>query len=99
MARNKRVVVTGIGSVTAAGVGAEKLWVAARDGKSCITTPKFPWPYKGRLTVAAQVQDFDAEKYLAGETIQSLDSDLRVKPFFAEGSTISMREFISVLSC
>ncbi len=26
--------------------------------------------------------------------IQGLDSDLRVKPFFAEGSTISMREFI-----
>ncbi len=26
--------------------------------------------------------------------IQGIDSDLRIKPFFAEGSTISMREFI-----
>src|SRR5947207_5957153 len=26
--------------------------------------------------------------------VQGVDSDLRVKPFFAEGSTISMREFI-----
>ncbi len=35
-----------------------------------------------------------ADGSLDTSKVQGVDSDLRVKPFFAEGSTISMREFI-----
>ena len=59
MASTKRVVVTGMGAVSAAGVGAEVLWAAARDGRSCITPPVFPYEYRGRIKIAAQVQGFD----------------------------------------
>ena len=64
MADRKRVVVTGVGAVSAAGVGAEKLWAAARDGRSCVTPPVFPYEYRGRIKIAAQVQDFDPTAYL-----------------------------------
>ena len=64
MADRKRVVVTGMGAVSAAGVGAERLWAAARDGRSCVTPPVFPYEYRGRIKIAAQVQDFDPTIYL-----------------------------------
>ena len=34
MAEARQVVITGIGAVSAAGVGADKLWAAARNGIS-----------------------------------------------------------------
>ena len=64
MAEVSGVVVTGIGAVSAAGVGADRLWHAARDGRACVNPPKFPRPYRGRIKIAAQVQDFDAEARL-----------------------------------
>lgn len=60
----KRVVVTGMGAVSAAGVGAEKLWTAARDGHSCVGPLKVREPYGGRVKISAQVRDFDVEAHL-----------------------------------
>ncbi len=59
-----RVVVVGMGAISAAGVGAEALWRAAREGRSCVTEPVFPRPHKGRIKLAAQVQDFDATAFI-----------------------------------
>ena len=67
------VVVTGVGAVTAAGVGAERLWHAARDGRACINPPKFPYPYRGRIKIAAQVQDFDATAHLEKSVLPFCD--------------------------
>ena len=64
MAHAKRVVVTGVGAVSAAGIGAEALWSAARDGRPCINPPTFPYAYRGRIKIAAQVQGFDPTLYL-----------------------------------
>lgn len=64
MASGPRVVVTGVGAVSSAGVGAGLLWAAARDGRSCITPLTFPYPYKGRIKIGAQVRDFDPTLYL-----------------------------------
>lgn len=69
----KRVVVTGIGAVSAAGIGAERLWAAARDGRSCAAEPRFPRPYKGRIRIAAQVQDFVAEDHLEKDVLPFCD--------------------------
>ena len=73
MTRDRRVVVTGIGAVSAAGVGAEVLWAAARDGKPCIRQPTFPYEYRGRIKIAAQVHGFVASDYLDRNTLPFCD--------------------------
>ena len=73
MTKPVRVVVTGIGAVSAAGVGAERLWAAARDGRPCINPPVFPYEYRGRIKIAAQVQDFDPTLYLDRDTLPFCD--------------------------
>ncbi len=64
MAEARQVVITGIGAVSAAGVGANKLWAAARDGISQIRELILARPYKGRVKIAAQVRDFDPSEYI-----------------------------------
>jgi nodulation protein E len=64
MAEARRIVVTGMGAVSAAGVGAPALWRAAREGRSCVGEVRFTRPYRGRIRIAAQVQDFDPASYL-----------------------------------
>lgn len=73
MARTKRVVVTGVGAVSSAGVGAERLWSAAREGRPCIFPPRFPHPYKGRIKIAAQVQGFVPEDHLEKNVLPFCD--------------------------
>src|ERR1700730_7279174 len=63
MADARRIVVTGMGAVSAAGVGAPALWQAARDGRSCVGEARFARPYRGRIRIAAQVQEFDPASY------------------------------------
>ncbi|MGH6800904.1 MAG: beta-ketoacyl-[acyl-carrier-protein] synthase family protein, partial [Methylocella sp.] len=64
MADARRIVVTGMGAVSAAGIGAPALWQAARDGRSCVCEARFIRPHRGRIRIAAQVQDFDPASYL-----------------------------------
>ena len=59
MCEARRIIVTGMGAVSAAGLGAATLWQAARDGRSCIGEAQFPRPYRGRVKIAAQVRGFD----------------------------------------
>jgi nodulation protein E len=72
MAR-RRVVVTGMGAVSAAGMGAKALWLAARDGRSCVADAIFPRPYRGRIKHAAQVRDFDAAAYIEADVLPLCD--------------------------
>jgi nodulation protein E len=53
-----------MGAVSAAGIGADALWTAARDGRSCISAAVFKRPYRGRIKIAAQVQGFDPAAHL-----------------------------------
>lgn len=64
MAEARQVIITGMGAVSAAGVGADKLWAAARDGISQIRELTLPRPYKGRVKIAAQVRDFQPSDYI-----------------------------------
>jgi nodulation protein E len=70
----RRVVITGMGAVSAAGVGAKALWQAARDGRSCIREARFPRPHRGRIKIAAQVDGFDPAAHLDAKLIPFLDS-------------------------
>jgi nodulation protein E len=69
----RRVVVTGMGAVSAAGIGAQALWQAARDGRSCVGEARFARPYRGRVRIAAQVQDFDPAAHLTAEELPFCD--------------------------
>lgn len=73
MADARRIVVTGMGAVSAAGIGAPALWQAARDGRSCVGEARFVRPYRGRIRIAAQVQDFDPASYLAASELPFCD--------------------------
>src|SRR6202040_4409315 len=73
MAEARRIVVTGMGAVSAAGIGAPALWQAARDGRSCVGEARFPRPYRGRIRIAAQVQDFDPASYLTATELPFCD--------------------------
>lgn len=64
MAQSRRVVVTGMGAVSAAGIGADVLWRAARDGRSGVAETRFPRPYRGRIKFSAQVKDYDPAAHL-----------------------------------
>ncbi|QGM96466.1 beta-ketoacyl-[acyl-carrier-protein] synthase family protein [Methylocystis parvus] len=62
--RGRRVVVSGMGAVCASGVGAHKLWRAARDGVAQIRELKTLRPYDGRIRIAAQVPDFEPAAHI-----------------------------------
>jgi nodulation protein E len=71
--RPVRVVISGMGAVSAAGIGAEPLWQAARDGKSQVRELKLARPYDGRIKIAAQVPDFDAAEHLEASLLPFCD--------------------------
>ncbi len=69
----RRVVITGIGSVTAAGIGAADLWRAAVTGSSCVRN------LNGRLSeslpvrIGAAVENFDPCDYMESKSARRLD--------------------------
>ena len=60
----RRVVVTGVGLVSAVGAGTEETWSALRAGQSGITTIDCFDASAFSCRIAGQVRDFDASKYL-----------------------------------
>ena len=72
-AARRRVVITGMGAVSAAGVGAPALWAAARGGVSCVRPLKLERPYGGRIQIAAQVPDFDPAAHIEADWLPYCD--------------------------
>lgn len=54
----RRVVITGMGCMTAAGTGADALWQAARDGVSGVKTIKLAHPGNVKIKSTAHLPDF-----------------------------------------
>ena len=69
----RRIVITGMGAVSAAGVGAAALWTAAREGRSCVRPLELERGYAGRIKIAAQVPEFDAATHLEPELLPYCD--------------------------
>jgi nodulation protein E len=68
-----RVVVTGLGAVSAAGVGVEALWTAARAGRSCIGEAKLSREGSNRVKIAAQLKDFRPEEFIDAKVLPYCD--------------------------
>jgi nodulation protein E len=68
------VLVTGIGAVSAFGIGAPTLWENMREGRSGIRPLRHPRAAELRINVAAQVPaQFDAAQYIDARRIAMLD--------------------------
>lgn len=60
----RRVVVTGTGALSAAGIGAKALWNALLAGNSCVGPLTHRVAEDLPITVAGEVKDFDAARYI-----------------------------------
>lgn len=69
----RRVVITGMGAVTALGLGVETLWQGARDGRSGVRPIEFQRGDPLRIKIAAHFPDFDAESILGRSLVASTD--------------------------
>lgn len=71
--KKRRVVITGIGCVTPIGTGVEGLWNGLRAERSVVTNVTRFDPGIFRSQCAAEVRDFDADKYLDAKRVKRLD--------------------------
>lgn len=69
----KRVVVTGVGSVTPLGLSAESTWQAILEGQSGIRMMTRLNPDDFPVKVAAEVQNFDIEQYIDRKEARKMD--------------------------
>jgi 3-oxoacyl-[acyl-carrier-protein] synthase II len=69
----RRVVVTGIGAITPIGHGKEGLWAGASTGRCGITTITRFDTSQVRVTVAAEVNDFDPLDYFEAKLARRMD--------------------------
>jgi nodulation protein E len=69
----EKVVVTGMGAVSGAGLGAAALWQAARDGRSAIGSVELDRPGQNTIKIAAQVKNFNPADHLDTTTIALTD--------------------------
>lgn len=72
----ERVVVTGIGAVSAVGTGIEEFWkgiVEGRSGVKRVTTARVKEEMQSACKIAAEIVDFDASKYLEPKQVRRTD--------------------------
>ena len=74
IASTRRVVITGMGAVSALGIGAEALWAGLREGHSGIRALRHPDADRVRVKIAAQVPEtFDPAATIDAHTLPLLD--------------------------
>ncbi len=87
MAHENNVVVTGLGAISPAGLGVEKLWHAARDGKSCGGQITRFDASKNKSQIAAEVPDFNPMSL--GLSVQQVERMDRVTQFSVLGAQMA----------
>ena len=68
-----RVAITGLGPITAAGVGVDGLWAGLRAERSPVRRVSRFDPSAWRCQIAAEVTDFDASDFMEGKAARRLD--------------------------
>src|SRR5262245_36240848 len=69
----RRVFVTGLGAVTAVGLGAEALWAAARAGRSAIGPLDLDRPVRNNIRIGAQLKGFDPGAHIDATVLPFCD--------------------------
>src|SRR3954466_5656049 len=73
MRDRRRVWITGVGPLTAAGIGRDRFWDGVRAGRSAVQRIDRFDPSPFRSQVAAQVNDFDPLDHLDAQRARRLD--------------------------
>ena len=73
MPRGRRVVITGIGPVTACGIGLDGLRHGLREARSPVATVTHFDPTPFRSTMAAEVRGFDPESFMDAKRARRID--------------------------
>ena len=84
--QRRRVVITGIGAVTPCGATAEDTWDAVRNGRSGVSTVE---GYEGNVRIAAQVKDFEPERYMEHRSVRKTD---RFAQFAVAAATMAVAD-------
>jgi nodulation protein E len=69
----RRVAITGMGAVSAAGLGVQALWEAARDGRSGVRPLEFEHAQGNRIKIGAAVPCFDPTGIADEITLRTCD--------------------------
>jgi nodulation protein E len=69
----RRVVITGYGAVTAAGLGKEALWRACHEGRSAVGPLALARPARNTIRIGAQLRDFDPTAFIEPQTLAFCD--------------------------
>jgi len=69
----RRVAISGMGAVSAAGIGVEALWQAARDGRCGIRPITIEFARSNRIKIGAAVPDFNGADHLDEITLRTCD--------------------------
>ena len=83
----KRVAITGVGAISAAGLNAADMWSAVRDGRSGIGPIEVMRSELISTKVAAQALDFDADQHLGAKRAATLDR-------FSQMAVVAAREAV-----
>jgi len=67
-----RVVITGLGSISALGLNTKEFWKALKEGRSAIHPVSVPMQGV-KISKAAEVPNFDPEKYFSSDELNVLD--------------------------
>jgi nodulation protein E len=84
----RRVVITGMGAVSASGLGVKTLWEAAQAGQPGVSEATFIRPAGNRVTLAAQVPSFDPKQHVSAQLLPVCDR-------FAQFAMIAAEEALS----
>ncbi len=86
----KRVVITGLGTVTGAGESALSLWDAVKAGRSSIGVIEFDGPEGPWKTMGARVSDFEPEKYvMQRKSLKVMARDIQLA---VAGASLAMKD-------
>ncbi|WP_405484650.1 beta-ketoacyl-[acyl-carrier-protein] synthase family protein [Nocardia sp. NBC_00511] len=85
----RRVVVTGIGLVTALGEGAQETWAALVAGRSGIAPLQAYDPSPLRTRLGAEIPDFDPSKFLS---LRSMRTSTRGDQYGVAAATLALRD-------
>ena len=69
----RKVAITGMGAISAAGIGVDALWLAARDGVSAVGPLDITRGQSLRVRVAASVKDFDPASHAPADVMRRCD--------------------------
>ena len=72
--QKRRVVVTGVGLITALGTGTEETWIGLCEGRSGITRITRFDATQFSTRIAAEIKDFDPLRWFEKKDVKKMDS-------------------------